>query len=578
MTRIGWQWCARLLVPGLLAWAMTGAAAELQWPGRPFQIIASDKTLPDLLRELAASQGTTALVDPKINGVVSGKFAAAPLSILDSLCTTYALSWYYDGALLYIDPSSDVRSEMISIDASSAGQLIETLQRLRIYDKRYPLLVSVRDGTARVTGPRRYVELVRQAAKLVDRSNALHDTAEIRIFPLRYAWAGDFTITRSGKEIAVPGVANVLRSLYAHGANRSNTSEAVNHGSNSAYGVSVDREIRLASGDIVNAPKVDLPTVSAGDSDLTNLMPSSGLSGTEVPQFQADTRLNAVLVRDFPQRMVQYERLIAAMDERPRLVEIEVTIMDVSTDALDELGIDWRAHNRHGDFQLGHGTSPAVTWNSNTESGQTAIDPTNGASITPVGGVFTATIGNSLGKYLISRISALAQKGDANLIARPKVLTLDNNEAVLENLKEFYISVSGFQDAGLFKVTAGTAVYVTPLIVDEHNANGVMLSINIQDDDLSAQTVSSIPVVDRRTVNTQAMIEEGKSLLIAGYTTEQKTKAVTGVPVLSNVPVLGGLFKHRTKEQSKRERLYLLTPRLVIPGPSTGADGANPEG
>ncbi|HEY9066313.1 MAG TPA: type III secretion system outer membrane ring subunit SctC [Burkholderiaceae bacterium] len=566
---------ALIMLACLLLFAHAAGAAELPWRGRPFQIVASEKPLPDLLRELAASQGTTAVVDPKIQGTISGKFNAAPLAILDNLCATYSLTWYFDGSLLYIDPSTETRSEVMSIGTGPgrADWLIQTLMQLRIYDKRFPLLISGREGTARVTGPRRYVELVREAVRLVDRKNAQNDTAEIRLFPLKYAWAADFKITRSGKEVAIPGVANVLRSLYGRNANRAGSS-FTGTGSgrrNTTYGVGADRQMKLATGDSVNAPKVDLPGVgSAEGGDTGDAFASFASAGPdELPQFQADTRLNAVLVRDNPARMAQHERLIASMDSRPRLVEIEVTIMDIATDSLDSLGVDWRAHTPHVDFQTGNGNNSPITFNTTTEGGQiggVGNTNANGDIITPIGGVLTASIGGTLRNYLLARVSALAQKGDANLVARPKVLTLDNNEASLENLSDFYVRVNGFQDASLFKVTTGTSVRVTPLIVDESAGRGVMMSINIEDGDISAnQAVDQIPVVLHRTVNTQALIDEGTSLLIAGYSSEQKTNATSGVPVLSNIPVVGNLFKYDQKKLAKQERFYLLTPRLVTP-------------
>jgi len=249
--------------------------------------------------------------------------------------------------------------------------------------------------------------------------------------------------------------------------------------------------------------------------------------------------------------------------------------MDISSDTLNSLGVDWRAHTPHADFQTGNGNNSPITFNTTTEGGQiggVGNTNANGSIITPIGAVFTASIGNSLRNYLLARVSALAQNGDANLVARPKVLTLDNNEASLENLSDFYVRVNGFQDASLFKVTTGTSVRVTPLIVDEAAGRGVMMSINIEDGDISAtQAVDQIPVVLHRTVNTQALIDEGTSLLIAGYSSEQKTSAASGVPVLSNIPVLGHLFKYDQKKLAKQERFYLLTPRLVTPATAASA-------
>ena len=540
-----------LLLLALLMPALPATAAELQWRGRPFQIVASDKQLPDFLRELAASQGTTAVVDPKVAGVISGKFSGAAKQILDSVCATYGLTWYFDGSFLYVDLASEARSEVMSITPGSASRIAQTIVALKISDSRYPLSISENEGSVFVSGPKRYVEMVRQAVKLADQRAAMADHSEIRLFPLKYAWAADFKINRSGKEASVPGVASVLRSLYGRNGYQAGASSS---SVNAPFRVGPTRQIKLRSGETLNAPKIELPSFNGDDPNLGGVSDSN-----ELPQFHADTRMNAVLVRDVPDRMAQYARIIQEMDVRPRLIEIELTIMDISTDTLESLGIDWRAHGRHADAQIGRGTGVPLTWNNGTtEAGQTGSTP-------PAGGGFTASIGNELRNYLLARVHALTKTGDANFVARPKVLTLDNNEAVLENLNELYVRVDGFQDASLFNITAGTAVRVTPLIIDESTGRGVMLSIDIEDGDLSQATVDNIPIVRRRTVNTQALVNDGASLLIAGYSSEENTNGVTGVPVLSDIPLVGNLFKYTEKRRLKLERFYMLTPRMVVP-------------
>jgi type III secretion protein C len=575
----------RILLLLLFVLACTAApvrAADLPARGKPFRIDASDKPLPDLLREIAAAQGITAVVDPKVSGTVSGRFALSgnPGSVqmlLNSLCSANGLTWYYDGAFLFIDPAGEARSEVLPIAPGNAARISDTLARLRIADPRYTLSVSERDGHVHVSGPKRYVDMVKQTVRLIDQRSARVDAAEVRMFPLRYAWAADFRLTRNGKEVAIPGVASVLRNLYGKSSGAPTAGGAA--GASGARGrvppmsIGPNRQIQLSSGESVNAPKIDLGGLAAS----TGAMDEEGTTGAvfaggELPQFQADTRMNAVLVRDIPERMARYEKLIGSMDTRPRLVEIEVTIMDISTDTLDSLGVDWRLRGDHVDLQIGRANNPPLTWgNANSEAGQSVTINTNGQATTPLGALFTASIGNDVRRYLLTRVHALAQMGNANFVARPKVLTLDNNEAVLENFSEFYVRVDGFQDAGLFRVTAGTAVRVTPLIIDEQSGRGVMMSIDIEDGDLSSASVDRIPIVRRRTVNTQALVAEGTSLLIAGYTSEEKTNATSGVPVLSSIPVLGKLFQYSEKKQLNMERFYLLTPRLVVPGAAQAA-------
>lgn len=556
----------------LLLGSAAAEAAELRWGGRPFHVVANEKRLVDFLRELAASQGTTAVIDPKVDGTISGRFeingrGESARTILDSVCSGYGLTWYYDGTLLFIEPASEARSEVLSMGSAGAGQVQDAINRLQLADRRYPLQVNASAGTVFVAGPKRYVDAVRQVLRSVDARAAATDRAQVRLFPLKYAWAGDFEVRRSGRTAVVPGVVSVLRELFdpSRGRLRGGVSIGASPGSAVAMPRATgERKYRLPSGASGNAQ--DFGPTNAAEAEPG--MPSS--SSLELPQIQADPRINAVLIRDLPERMGEYEKLIASMDIKPRLVEIEVTIMDIGTDSLERLGIDWRAHGRRFDLQTGNGDSPALSWSTTgSTAGQTG-------SAAPVGGVFTASIGHELRNFLLARVSALQNDGEANFVARPKVLTLDNTEASLENKSEFYVKVPGFQDASLYTVVAGTDVRVTPLVVDEGGARGVMLNINIGDDSLSSDTVENLPIVRRRSVVTQAMVEEGKSILLAGYSSEERSNVNAGVPGLSAIPVIGRLFKHNEKKLINAERFYMLTPRFVLPEATAAAAPAVP--
>lgn len=561
LTMIHWRRAAQqmlrtlLLTFALLLAATQAHAVEVPWPNRGFQISASEKPVPDFLRELLATQGISAVIDPKVSGTISGRFGPPARTVFESVAANYGLNWYYDGAFLYIEPAGEARSEVLAIAPGTGARVRQSLRELRIQDARFPVVINEARGTATVTGPRRYVELASQAVRLAGQRETGIDQAQIRLFPLKYAWAADVRTQRGGKDVVVPGVATVLQNLYGRGYGGANSTGG--RTPISPFRVGPERQLRLRSGETLNAPRIEINTGGADDTRSVDSFASGSL-----PQFHADTRSNAVLVRDLPERMKQYEQIIAAMDTRPDLVEIEVTIMDISTDSLDSLGVDWRLHGRRFDLQTGNGANGPLTWESaTTAAGQTGQS-------TPLGTVLTASIGHEMRNFLLARVNALAKNGDASFIAKPKVLTLNNTEAVLENMSEFYVKVDGFQDAGLFSITAGTAVRVTPLLVEQAPNRGLMLSINIEDGDLSAQTIDNIPVVRRRTVNTQAMIDEGASLLIAGFSSEERVTAVSRVPFLSDVPVLGNLFKHNEKKRTNMERFYLLSPRLVLPGVS----------
>ncbi|KVG85639.1 secretin [Burkholderia ubonensis] len=589
--------CATALLSASLCMmlAQPARAADLRWRNKPFTIVANGKKIADFIRELAASQGVTAVVDPKVDGVISGRFSGTPQQTLDTICSTYGLTWYYDGSFLYVDPADQSQTQMIPIPPNAAGEIGRALQAMQVADKRFTLVINDRANSVYVAGPRRYVELVRQAIGTVGDPAANGQHADVRAFRLKYGWASDVTINRSGREVVVPGVATILRRLFGKGGGGTNLVPA------SAPLGQAARQVKLGSGLTIAVPRLDFPDISGGprSGGYGGAYASDGAGafspfastggGDTLPQIEADPAINAVIVRDLPENMYRYQSLIGQLDERPRIVEINVTIIDINEDSLDSLGIDWRLHTKHGDVQIGNGANPLT---GNTQFGGAGnppltfgIDTSEAGQIgafMPTGIALTASIGGSLRNYLLTRVNALAQKGQAQLHSKPKVLALDNTEAILENLTQFYVQVQGYQDSSLYSVTTGTSIKVTPMIVDEAaraaaagGPQSVMMSIDIQDGNIvPGQAVSNVPVIQQRNIVTKTMIDEGKSLLIAGFNDDEVRLNKSGVPWLSDIPLIGNLFKYTDKTGNHMERFYLLTPRVVTTASMYAPDGS----
>jgi type III secretion protein C len=565
-----WLVGVAILMCAMLCASREVVAAEIAWQTDTFSYVAQNKPLKEFIREFAASQGLNVVIAPEVEGTINGRFNLTPRSMLDLLSTSFGVAWYYDGSVLYVYPAGDMTSEVIRLSAASIDELRGTLDRLGISDSRYPIAYDRRQNTARVAGPKRYVELVKQTARAIDRGGGNGSSAaDIRIFPLRYAWAADFTFMQGGREYRLPGVASVLRELYApsqRASGRAPSSSAASRESrlNRMRGLGFFRDDQLVGGTDESAPVIEEAVPSRAP-----------LTGPELPQFQPDGRMNAVIVRDRSERMAFYEAVIRSLDVKPGLVEIEARILEVRSDAVDSLGIDWRLRSGDVDLQIGRGNLPTLDFDSalsgpsTTGGGPAVIAP---PGITPPvpsadlarGGVLTTVLGDS-GRFLIARINALAQEGKANVLASPRVLTLDNVEAVLENVNTFFVRVSGNLDVALFDVSSGTSLRVTPLIVTENGKRQVKLAIRIEDGSISDQAVDQIPVIQRSTIGTQAFINEGESLLIGGYENNVRRDTKVGVPGLSSIPVVGRVFTFREKQTTNVQRLFMLTPRIVEP-------------
>jgi type III secretion protein C len=168
----------------------------------------------------------------------------------------------------------------------------------------------------------------------------------------------------------------------------------------------------------------------------------------------------------------------------------------------------------------------------------------------------------SVGQF-IARIRALQTDGAARVVSSPQVVTLSNVEAIFDNSSTFFVRVAGREEVDLFNVSAGTSLRVTPHVFRDVDQTRIKLLVNVEDGNISGRQVDQIPVVERSTINTQALIAEGESLLIGGMVREVTANSTDKVPGLGDVPVVGNLFKSRESSTTRVERMFLITPRLA---------------
>ena len=572
------------------------SASRIPWQTGSIKYVADHKDVKEILRELAASQNVMASISPQVEGNVTGNFSESPQRFLDHLAASFGFVWYYDGTVLYIAGANEARSVSIGLSHASAADLRSAIARLRVADPRFAIVYDDQTNTVLVSGPPRYVELVSELARKIDVDHQQRRALTVRVFPLRYAWAADHPLKVGGQQLTIVGVANILRSMYQKNAPmaqmaplatpavaRVGSVAAKNEAAppGGAAGTSFWSSALPGLGGADNAPrKPPLPGAGQGGSaDGAAPLPVAAAGAAtapveeDTPTIQPDPRTNAVLIRDLPEKMADYQRLIAALDTRPQVLEISASIIDVTENGLEQLGVDWRLHSSHLDFESGAGNTAQLAFpgslNPNGFANPNSTDGSGNAA-TPTGAALTAVLGGA-GRFLMARVNALEQASEARISASPKVATLDHVEAVMDNKTTFYVPVAGYQSSDLYSVSAGTSLRVLPMVVPRtgDNADGgdgqIRLTVHIEDGQLTGQLVGQLPVVSNSEIDTEALIRNGESLLIAGYSVEQSSKQNTDVPLLSRLPLLGGLFRNKQDQKQKFQRLFLLTPRIITP-------------
>ncbi len=541
------------LMPLLASAAATGptavrdnlAATQKRGDTR-FVYKAEGKRLTDLLQDFAASQGTPAIIADGVDGVVHANFDTTARQFLDAISKTYGVLWYHDGTALYFYPPKSIQSRIFRLKGYSHERVRELMQSLQLGDQRYPLKFDSLQKTLLVYGPPRHVELVASAIESLDIAATEGNDRVVRVLSLRFASASDRTL---GEQL-IPGVASILRSLYSS-AGGASPSPADSARTPRAIAGKMKALQSLAPGKFMPELNLKAPQgepAAPGGQATARGMQSPVDQSEEPPAFEADEGTNAVIVHGRSNRMKEYAELVKRLDVQPELVELEATIIDVSTDSVESLGVDWAVR---GQRSYGSVTSPAGA----------ALNPLAGAAAP---GVFSlTTLVANAGRELMIRVHALEGQGKARIVAKPKVLGVANRPAYMQNTRQAVVRVAGNLEANLFQVEAGTRLQVTPQVIPRNDGAQLKLSLYIQDGNFEARLIDGVPIVKRSEIRTEAHVRDGESLLIGGITIDSDASELNVVPILSDLPIIGNLFKWRTAQASRSERLFLITPRLL---------------
>jgi type II secretory pathway component GspD/PulD (secretin) len=265
-----------------------------------------------------------------------------------------------------------------------------------------------------------------------------------------------------------------------------------------------------------------------------------------------------------------------------------VKFIEASTEAGKSLGIKWDMLKEYGIEAYGPGTDLSrtrmgrdylrtETLSSSGYSRSLVESPTGSA-----GSDLTAGAERIITKWATLSpdnarlaLSALAEDKDAKLVANPRISTVDHKEASIKVAKQWPIPQWTFNsDTGTWEVQGfdykdiGIILKVTPHINQD---NFITLDVDPEVSD-SKDTVTfggggggtaQIPIVDTRTASTRVIVTSGETLVIGGLVRTDEVTTKSGVPVLKDIPLLGNIFRHTSKQKISLDLLIFITPTVV---------------
>lgn len=280
-----------------------------------------------------------------------------------------------------------------------------------------------------------------------------------------------------------------------------------------------------------------------------------------------DQRTNQLFVTDTPEVLENIRALLKKIDIAARQVLIEVRIVEAEDSFSRNLGVRLGLAPRTngagiGDADLQTGDAAAQANASGASAGRHfAVNLPASAIGTAAAGNFALSLFHAgASRFLDLELSALEADGKGKIISNPRVVTADQQAALIEQGEEipYQQATSSGATAIAFK-KANLKLEVTPQIAPNGN---VILSVDINKDSRGTATPGGL-AINTKHVKTLVQVENGGTVAIGGIYTQTVSQSTTKIPLLGDIPVLGRLFRSTARMDNKTELLIFLTPKIV---------------
>ncbi len=297
-------------------------------------------------------------------------------------------------------------------------------------------------------------------------------------------------------------------------------------------------------------------------------------------KVSVDVRTNMLIVSDVASNIALAEDLVHNLDTQTPEVSIEARIVEASTTFLRDIGIQWggggiasaATGNPTGiafpsTIGVAGGAVDTLT-NSNGILGGQAASPNYVVNMpaavgTGSGGALGLTLGSVAGNVNINlRLSALENTGSVRIVSSPKITTVDNVEAAIEQGTAIPISVVSAAGTNTVFVDAKLNLTVKPHVTNE---GSVIMNIAItrNEPDFVNTSANGTPTILKKQAKTEMLVRDGDTAVIGGIFTRNTGLSYTKVPWFADIPILGWLFKNRRESDDRSELLIFITPRIV---------------
>lgn len=288
---------------------------------------------------------------------------------------------------------------------------------------------------------------------------------------------------------------------------------------------------------------------------------------SERGNVSVDERTNKLLVQETADRIDAIISLVSELDVPVRQVLIESRIVLASTNFSKEVGVRFGVSRN---YVGGDGRERAVSGNlAATENliDDEPLDQNRWNVNLPAASASAGTIGMALarlpfGTLVELELSAAQAEGETEIVSSPRVITANQQEAVIESGQEIpYQEASSSGATSVSFKKAVLSLTVTPQITPDDR---VIMDLEVTSDNPDfGNLVLGVPPITTQSVQTQVLINNGETVVLGGVYEQTKSNTVTRVPFFSDLPIVGALFRSKAEIDEKSELLIFVTPKII---------------
>jgi len=262
--------------------------------------------------------------------------------------------------------------------------------------------------------------------------------------------------------------------------------------------------------------------------------------------IQTNTRTNSLIITDLPEIVQAIEEIAVQLDSRTPQVMIEALMADVKLTGDEQFGINWDVKTPDDFYET-------------TFDQDLTLTGTTSAAI-----AFGKTIFHDY--ELDALINMWKEDKRVDILANPKVMTLDNLQATIELIEEIpYTYTSTSTEGGSVTSTqfkeSGIKLFVTPHITTKDN--WISMNVQVEQSFKSGVTATNEPIIDSRKAETNLMVKNKETIVIGGLRKKEDSVTINKVPFFGDVPLLGHLFRRTSMSTENIDLLIFITPTII---------------